>query len=503
MRSPVTASRWSWTASVLCRGRRPARRRRADRPGRRGGRRGRRRAEADRRSGRPPRPGRLRRGHGGGGANALVDIPRRKAISRAHTATHAGPQGGPGGARRDRDAGRLGRTRRAGSGSTSTPSPRCRSRCCAMSRPGQRGAPRGPRGQRRGDVPGRNGREPARWRSSAKYGDRVRSSRSGTGPASCAAAPTQHRPARCRHRLLGEASIGSGSAGSEALVGSDAYGFLAREQAIVGQLTEVLKVRSEELPSASSACSASSGRPNARSPRCVSSGLSPPGEARRQRRRHRRGRRRHPRRRRQDHSDDLRTLVLDVQAGSVPSVERRRDDDGQRGQTGRRRRDERGRPRPRGSRPAPSSGSLRPPSAAEAAAAGRPRPGRRNRPLGHRGQPRRCPRRGRPPGRLTVTGSPGVWVGVDVGSVRVRCRSRGPCGHPRRHPLRTLAVTTDDALVADPRRRPRRGGCGRGRRRYAAPALRSRGVGCRRTGPFVAGALAQARPGGVFLVDEP
>ncbi|MCH8613155.1 alanine--tRNA ligase [Arsenicicoccus dermatophilus] len=49
-------------------------------------------------------------------------------------------------------------------------------------------------------------------------------------------------------KLLGEASIGSGVRRVEALVGSDAYDFLARESAIVGQLTGDLKVRSEELP---------------------------------------------------------------------------------------------------------------------------------------------------------------------------------------------------------------------------------------------------------------
>ena len=49
-------------------------------------------------------------------------------------------------------------------------------------------------------------------------------------------------------KLLGESSIGSGVRRVEALVGTDAYSFLAREAAIVGQLTESLKVRSEELP---------------------------------------------------------------------------------------------------------------------------------------------------------------------------------------------------------------------------------------------------------------
>jgi alanyl-tRNA synthetase len=49
-------------------------------------------------------------------------------------------------------------------------------------------------------------------------------------------------------KLLGESSIGSGVRRVEALVGSDAYGFLAREHVLVAQLTEQLKVRPEELP---------------------------------------------------------------------------------------------------------------------------------------------------------------------------------------------------------------------------------------------------------------
>jgi alanyl-tRNA synthetase len=49
-------------------------------------------------------------------------------------------------------------------------------------------------------------------------------------------------------KLLGESSIGSGVRRVEALVGADAYSFLAREHAIVGQLTEVLQARPEELP---------------------------------------------------------------------------------------------------------------------------------------------------------------------------------------------------------------------------------------------------------------
>ncbi|MFC7497309.1 MULTISPECIES: alanine--tRNA ligase [unclassified Nocardioides] len=49
-------------------------------------------------------------------------------------------------------------------------------------------------------------------------------------------------------KLLGESSIGSGVRRVEALVGSDAYRFLAREHVLVNQLSEVLKVRPEQLP---------------------------------------------------------------------------------------------------------------------------------------------------------------------------------------------------------------------------------------------------------------
>jgi alanyl-tRNA synthetase len=49
-------------------------------------------------------------------------------------------------------------------------------------------------------------------------------------------------------KLLGEASIGSGVRRIEALVGIDAFRFLARESVLVNQLSEQLKVRQEELP---------------------------------------------------------------------------------------------------------------------------------------------------------------------------------------------------------------------------------------------------------------
>ncbi|MGC2003804.1 alanine--tRNA ligase, partial [Trebonia sp.] len=49
-------------------------------------------------------------------------------------------------------------------------------------------------------------------------------------------------------KLLGESSIGSGVRRIEALVGIDAFRFLARESVLVNQLTEQLKARPEELP---------------------------------------------------------------------------------------------------------------------------------------------------------------------------------------------------------------------------------------------------------------
>jgi alanyl-tRNA synthetase len=49
-------------------------------------------------------------------------------------------------------------------------------------------------------------------------------------------------------KILGESSIGSGVRRVEALVGIDAFKFLARESVLVSQLSEQLKTRREELP---------------------------------------------------------------------------------------------------------------------------------------------------------------------------------------------------------------------------------------------------------------
>ncbi len=49
-------------------------------------------------------------------------------------------------------------------------------------------------------------------------------------------------------KVLGEQSVGAGVRRVEALVGIDAFRFLARESLLVAQLTEQLKARREELP---------------------------------------------------------------------------------------------------------------------------------------------------------------------------------------------------------------------------------------------------------------
>ena len=68
-------------------------------------------------------------------------------------------------------------------------------------------------------------------------------------PRSCAAARTSRSTAQLGLvKLLGESSIGSGVRRVEALVGVDAYRFLAREHVLVAQLTEAVKGRPEELP---------------------------------------------------------------------------------------------------------------------------------------------------------------------------------------------------------------------------------------------------------------
>jgi alanyl-tRNA synthetase len=82
-----------------------------------------------------------------------------------------------------------------------------------------------------------------------KYGDRVRVVSVGDWARElCGGTHTQRSGQLGVIKLLGEASIGSGVRRVEALVGGDAYRFLAREHVIVNQLADALKSRPEELP---------------------------------------------------------------------------------------------------------------------------------------------------------------------------------------------------------------------------------------------------------------
>jgi alanyl-tRNA synthetase len=82
-----------------------------------------------------------------------------------------------------------------------------------------------------------------------KYGDQVRVVSVGEWARElCGGTHAQRSGQLGLVKLLGESSIGSGVRRVEALVGVDAYSYLAREHALVGQLTQMLKVRSDELP---------------------------------------------------------------------------------------------------------------------------------------------------------------------------------------------------------------------------------------------------------------
>ncbi|WP_340563086.1 alanine--tRNA ligase [Streptomyces sp. GSL17-111] len=82
-----------------------------------------------------------------------------------------------------------------------------------------------------------------------KYGERVRVVTIGDFSKELCGGTHVHNTAQLGLvKLLGESSIGSGVRRVEALVGVDAYQFLAREHTVVSQLTELVKGRPEELP---------------------------------------------------------------------------------------------------------------------------------------------------------------------------------------------------------------------------------------------------------------
>ncbi|MGH3326707.1 MAG: alanine--tRNA ligase, partial [Streptomycetales bacterium] len=82
-----------------------------------------------------------------------------------------------------------------------------------------------------------------------KYGDEVRVVSVGDWARElCGGTHAHHTGQLGVVKLLGEASIGAGVRRVEALVGGDAYRFLAREHILVAQLAEALKTRPEQLP---------------------------------------------------------------------------------------------------------------------------------------------------------------------------------------------------------------------------------------------------------------
>lgn len=182
-------------------------------------------------------------------AQAVIDVSRRRAIARAHSATHLTHQA-------LRDA--LGPTA-AQAGSENAPG-RFRFDFGAPA-----AVPNGVLGdveQKINEVLARDldvhaevmsmqdaKKQGALAEFGEKYGDRVRVVTIGDFSKELCGGTHVHNTAQLGLvKLLGESSIGAGVRRVEALVGVDAYHFLAREHTVVHQLTELLKGRPEELP---------------------------------------------------------------------------------------------------------------------------------------------------------------------------------------------------------------------------------------------------------------
>ncbi len=82
-----------------------------------------------------------------------------------------------------------------------------------------------------------------------KYGDRVRVVSVGEWAHElCGGTHVSNTGRLGLVKLLHESSIGAGVRRVEALVGADAYNFLAREHVLLAQVSELVKARPEELP---------------------------------------------------------------------------------------------------------------------------------------------------------------------------------------------------------------------------------------------------------------
>ncbi len=185
----------------------------------------------------------------GRAARAHVDVERRKAISRAHTATHmlhkafrealgdtaaqAGSENAPGRLRFDFGA--------------SAPVPASvlldvQDRVNALVQ-----ADLGVHAETMAIDDARASGAMALF--GEKYGDQVRVISVGDWARElCGGTHAQRSGQLGLVSVLGEASIGQGVRRVEALVGLDAFRHLAREHVLVAQLTEALKVRSDDLP---------------------------------------------------------------------------------------------------------------------------------------------------------------------------------------------------------------------------------------------------------------
>ncbi|MEU5403480.1 alanine--tRNA ligase [Streptomyces sp. NPDC005963] len=185
----------------------------------------------------------------GSSAYAAIDIRRRRAIARAHSATHLTHQA-------LRDA--LGPTA-AQAGSENSPG---RFRFDFGSPSAVPGTVLVDVEQRINEVLSRELDVQAEVMSledakkagaiaefGEKYGERVRVVTIGDFSKELCGGTHVHNTAQLGLvKLLGESSIGSGVRRIEALVGVDAYHFLAKEHTVVAQLQELVKGRPEELP---------------------------------------------------------------------------------------------------------------------------------------------------------------------------------------------------------------------------------------------------------------